>query len=217
MTFVEFQQIVKYGKSRSDCSSECINNLVERIEAQAHEGLPGDIFECGAWRCGATIAMAAAAEYYDTGKHVYAFDTWGDLPYGPDQQGFENFGNVSYEEVLQATTPFSITLFRGKHEETVPSFAAIRKTLGQEISLLFMDSDFYSSHLVCLRNFWPLIPHDGCVMFHDWSFPDVQQAIKDAVNEQEYSRYDLPHSMGMIVKRELVSSSSSRTSTSTTS
>lgn len=201
MTFVEFQQIVKLGKSRSDCSSGCIDQLVERIEAHA-SGVRGDIIECGSYRCGATIAMAAAAEYYGRAnlneKWVYALDTWDGLPYGEKQQGFENFGDVDYLDVLEATRPFGITLIRGKHEIMAPRFV---ENFDGPVSLLFMDSDFYDSHVVCLRNFWPLLSRDGCVMFHDWTFQGVQQAIRDAVNDNEYNRYDLGHNMGMIVKK----------------
>lgn len=200
MTSKEFLEAVALGKSRSDCSSECINLLVERIKRHAESELPGDIVECGSYRCGATIVMAAAAEYYGTRKRVSAFDTWGGLPYGSEQKGFENFADADFDEIVKVTTPFNIALIRGKHETTVPHAADLFKYLQRTVALLFMDSDFYDSHLVCLRSFWPLIPAHGCVMFHDWTFQGVQQAIKDAVDEKEYDRYDLPHNMGMIVK-----------------
>lgn len=199
MTAREFEKAVALGKSRSDCSPECVDLLLARIERHALDDVPGDIVECGSYRCGATIAMAAAAEFYGADKHVTALDLWGGLPYGAGV-GFENFADVDFEEVRKTTTPFNIALIRGKHEDMVPSFANLCKLLQRTISLLFMDSDFYDSHVVCLRSFWPLISAHGCVMFHDWTFQGVQQAIKDAVDEKDYNRYDLPHNMGMIVK-----------------
>ncbi len=202
MTLTEFQEAVKLGKSRSDCSSACVELLVETVQIHAKAQIMGDIVECGSYRCGATIAMAAAAAYYETGKRVTAFDTWGGLPHGPAQQGFENFADADFNEVVKVTTPFNIALIRGKHEDTVPSFANLYKFLGRTgISLLFMDSDFYDSHVVSLRSFWPLITPRGGVIFHDWTFQGVQQAILDALDVAEYDRYDLPSNMGMIVKK----------------
>ncbi len=205
MTFAEFQEAVLLGKSRSDCSSGCIDLLVETVARHKQSQIAGDIMECGSYRCGATIAMAAAAEYYETGKRVFAFDLWNGLPYGPGV-GFENFGDVDFAEILEATAPFTnIVKVQGKHEESVPDFVRKWSTVLAPshlplVSLLFMDSDFYDSHVVCLRSIWPLITARGGVIFHDWHFQGVQQAITDAVNIKEYNRYDLPHNMGMIVK-----------------
>jgi hypothetical protein len=200
MTLNEFQEAILLGKSRSDCSSGCIDLLVEVVATHKRAGIAGDIAECGSYRCGATIAMAAAVDYHEAGKRVFAFDTWCGLPYGPEQQGFENFADVNFTEVCDAVERFEIDLIRGRHEDTVPPFAAYSKTIGRKFSLLFMDSDFYDSHLTCLRSFWPLITRRGGVVFHDWTFQGVQQAIEDAVDEKEYNRYDLPNNMGMIVK-----------------
>src|SRR5260370_7213630 len=115
MTVNEFKEGGKGGKWGSDCCSACGELLVETVKIQAKAQIMGDIVECGSYRCGATIAMAAAAAYYETGKRVTAFDTWGGLPHGPAQQGFENFADADFNEVVQVTTPFHLALLRGKH------------------------------------------------------------------------------------------------------
>jgi hypothetical protein len=201
MTITEYHNALDLGKRRSDCSGTCINNLIALIAIQSKLNVAGDIAECGSYKCGATIAMAAAADYYKTDKKVFAFDLWGGLPYGAGM-GFENFADSNFEEISKTVLPFRITLIRGKHEDTVPQFKA------RPISLLFMDSDFYSSHIVCLTHFWPMIPLGGSVAFHDWHFPDVQKAIKEVIPADEHERHELPSNMGMIKRTKLGSSTS---------
>jgi len=188
---ISLDAAIALAKSRSDCHPANIDTLVQLVN-ELHE-VPGCIVECGSYKCGATIAMAAS----DPSKTVYAFDLFGGLPYG-DGIGFENFGKNDFNEVKTITAPFkNIVLVRGLHEETVPKF------LSRPVSLLFMDSDFYSSHQVALSRFWPILSPTGVVMFHDWTFPEVQRAIREIIPVSEQSeRGQLADSptMGMIRK-----------------
>lgn len=161
-----FKEALALGKSRSDCDPENLDSLVYLIRELQDQGVPGDIAECGCYRCGATIAMAAAAPH----RKVWAFDMFGGLPY--PGRGFENFGDVAIEEIKKAVAPFpNIWLVRGRHEATIPG---VRLAL----SLIFLDSDFYESHLVCLRSLWPLLAPGGIVVFHDPEFEEVKSALR---------------------------------------
>lgn len=162
------------GKARTDCSKAQIDYLLELIEQT--KTIPGDIAEFGSWRCGASIVMASAST-----RHVHAFDLWGGLPYG-DGYGFENFATVDYNEVQRATRPFGIVLHRGLHEQTVPKFA----TSQTRLSLIFLDSDHYSSHSVVLKLLAPRLLQGGVIAFHDWGFPEVQQAIREHIDPKEF-------------------------------
>lgn len=167
-------EAIKFGKSRSDCDSGCIDLLLRFVTDRAN--LEGCIVELGAYKCGATIAMAGV-----TNKTIYSHDTFGGLPY-ENQGGFENFGNTDYEEIAAVTSAFlNIRLIRGKHEVTVPEFPA------QPVSLIFMDSDFYSSHQIGLATLWPMLVPGGAVVFHDWTFHGVQQAIAEEIPATETS------------------------------
>jgi hypothetical protein len=143
--------------------------------------LPGVIVEVGSYKCGATAVLAeAAVKYTNPIKDVYAFDIFGGLPY-ENQETFLSFADADFEEILEFVRPYSnIKLIRGKHEETIPNFK-------KEISLIFLDSDFYSSHFVALKNFWPLLPSKGAIVFHDWKFDDVQRAIRDSLPTDEWT------------------------------
>lgn len=164
---------IELAKQRSDCHSSNIDTLVRLVNEL--QDVPGDVVEIGAYKCGATIALASAASI---GKRVYAFDLFGGLPYG-DGVGFENFADADFKEILEATAPFkNIVLIKGLHEDMIPGFAKYRPF---PLSLIFMDSDHYSSHKVCLSHLWPLLSPGGVVVFHDWGLEGVQRAIRETI------------------------------------
>lgn len=189
---MNFDDAIALAKSRSDCEPKNIDTLVRVVRELVN--LTGSIVECGSYRCGTTIAMAAA----DPLRTVFAFDTFGGLPYG-DGVGFQNFANTSFGEILEVTSRCPrITLVQGKHEDTVPVFPLTK------ICLLFMDSDHYSSHQVCLKHFWPQLCSGGYVIFHDPSFEGVRKAIAETIPSNEIAstgRFADSKNMGYIVKR----------------
>jgi len=198
MTENEYQAALQLGKSRSDCAPHYVNDLVALVRQS--NNIPGCIVECGSYRCGMSIAMAATAEYYKSYKRVYACDTFGGLPYD-DQQTFLGFANTNFDEILEATAPFNICFIRGRHEDTIPTFPK------QPISLIFLDSDFYSSHKVVLEYLWPMLSPNGSIIFHDWTFEGVQAAVKEFFTTERQAECDYsgttgdPALMGWIHKK----------------
>lgn len=162
---------IAFGKQRSDCARENIETLVVLIARLRASEIPGDIVECGAYRCGATIAMAAAAP----DRTVWAFDLFGlDPAYaaGPDGM-FAHVADGNLEEIAAATRPFpNIRLVQGRHETRIPE-------LQTPIALLFLDSDFYDSHRVCLSHLWPQVSVGGLAVFHDPGFEEVWRALDE--------------------------------------
>jgi len=188
---VKFEDAIALAKSRSDCAPENIDSLVQIVNELAD--ICGSIAECGSYRCGATIAIASV-----TSKQVFAFDLFGGLPYG-EGAGFENFGNVDFEEIKSTVAPFpNLFLIKGRHEKTIPCFSP------RPLSLIFMDSDFYWSHWTCLSYFWPMLSSEGKIVFHDWSFEGVQKAIKEVIPPDQILESGIVPSspnMGYITKK----------------
>ena len=157
-------------------SADELDTLIQLVRLVRE--IPGDILEIGAWKCGTTVHLADA----DWQKMVYAFDLFGGNPY-PERKEFENFADVDFDAIRKMVSNLpNIMLVRGRHEETVPSFAQYKRP----ISLLYMDSDWYSSHIASLQCLAPLVSHGGLIVFHDWSFPMVQQAAIDALTEAQW-------------------------------
>lgn len=184
---------LRLAKERSDLIPSDIDLLVRIVEDKYH--LEGCIVELGAYKCGATIALAKFS-----GRETYSFDLFGGLPYGPQGNGLDKFGRVDLEEIRPHTDRFpNIHLVQGMHEDTVPVLPP------QKIAVAFFDSDFYDSHIVGLTSIWPMVVNEGVIIFHDWLFPDVQRAIKECIDPKDCSYYGrLPESnMGMIQKIDL--------------
>ena len=183
---------IAYGKSRSDCSDSQLQILLRLVEETRN--VHGAIVEIGSWKCGSSIMMASANRH----KDVYAFDLFGGLPYGVGA-GFENFGQTDWDEILSATEPYGVILVRGKHEDTIPKVAS---TLGP-LSLIFMDSDHYSSHKVALENLTPQLSPGGVILFHDWTFPAVEQTVRETLDLSQFEMLcgtDMLH-MGALKKK----------------
>jgi hypothetical protein len=178
---------------QSDASQEQLELLLEMVKQTNH--IAGDIVEIGSWKCGTSCLMSIASPC----KTVWAFDLFGGLPYGPGV-GFENFADTDWKEIQETTAPYkNLQLVRGLHELTVPEFAVKCGPL----SLIFLDSDHYSSHRVTLTYLAPLLSPEGMIVFHDWTFSDVQKAVSDALPIDEYEMLNRPemHHMGVLRKR----------------
>ncbi len=181
MSFIEL------AKQRSICHPNNIDTLVRIVNEL--KSVSGDIVECGSYKCGTTIALTA-----DPLKKVYAFDMFGGLPYG-EGAGWEHLGDGNFEEIQSVTVQFpNIVLVRGRHEETIPKFP------NQPVSLIFMDSDFYASHKVCLEHLWPMLSSGGMVVFHDWAFECVQQATFEVLGAIGVQQFPDSKNMWFIVK-----------------
>jgi Macrocin-O-methyltransferase (TylF) len=154
------------------------------------ERVPGDIVEIGSWKCGTSGVMAARRPE----KQVYAFDLFGGMPYGMTDGPFEYFAHTDWEEIQRTASHFpNLHLVRGPHEETVPKFEH------RPLSLIFMDSDFYSSHKVSLTHLCPMLVQGGFIMFHDWFFREVQQAACECMKESEWGMFEAEQMHGMAI------------------
>lgn len=177
---------------QSDANQYHLGFIFEMLREVAH--VHGDIVEIGSWKCGTSGAIAAT--WPD--RTVWAFDLFGGVPYGLAKP-WDYFGGTDWEEIKATAANFpNLQLVRGLHEETVPEFAK----RGGPIALLYMDSDHYSSHKVSLEHLAPLVSPEGIILFHDWFFKEVQQAIAETLNTDEWKMMDGRdlHGMGALRK-----------------
>jgi predicted O-methyltransferase YrrM len=185
MTPAEFDAAVALGISRSACTDDHLKGLMLLVKQT--QDVPGHIVEIGSYRCGATIAIAAAAQVCSPNKRVFAFDTFSGMPAVSefDEHRAGDFGDANFSEIQEVVKPFSnINLVRGVHEETIPGFPI------NPLSLIFMDSDLYGSHVVALKYLWPRLSPDGIIVFHDWNTadcPGVKKAITEFVGDSPFS------------------------------
>ncbi|MBA3743433.1 TylF/MycF/NovP-related O-methyltransferase [Sporichthya sp.] len=164
-------------------------NIRECVEAVITEGTPGDLVETGVWRGGATIYMRAIlAAHGVTDRQIWACDSFEGLPPPSEEHFPHDAGDVLYTAEALAVTveqvkdnfrrydllDDKVTFVKGWFEETIPS-API-----EQIAVLRLDGDMYSSTIVVLENLYDKVTPGGFVILDDYvEIAACRQATED--------------------------------------
>ena len=155
-------------------------------EHVARHEIPGAVVECGVWRGGSMMAMALTLLRVGAGdRELYLFDTYAGMSRpGEDDVRFDgvravdryreaadgavnDWAGVPLDEVRAALTstgydPRRLHFVPGKVEDTVPAEAP------EKISLLRLDTDWYSSTKHELVHLWPRLAVGGVLLLDDY-------------------------------------------------
>jgi O-methyltransferase len=173
---------------------------VEYVEARQ---IPGAFVECGVWRGGSMMAMALTLlRLGETGRELYLFDTFEGMtePGAEDvKQGGEHardflnrssrdssaWAIASLEEVREAVLGVGypserIHFVKGPVEETLPEQAP------DDVALLRLDTDWYSSTKHELTHLYPRLGRGGVLIIDDYAYwRGARQAVDEYVAENE--------------------------------
>lgn len=177
-------------------------NLRELVERVLLEKVPGDLLEAGVWRGGACIFMRAILKAYgETGRHVWAADSFQGLPepdpakYPADAgQVFHRYKElaVSLEQVRDNFAKYGLLddqvgFLRGWFKDTLPN-APIER-----LALLRIDGDLYESISDALRGLYDRVSQGGFVVIDDYHAVEpcrkatdefrAERGITDAIEE----------------------------------
>ncbi len=161
--------------------------LYKALEYINHNNVPGDLVECGVWRGGNGMLMAAMLDHLgDTQRKIYLYDTYEGMtePGAPDVELFghharERLQNeskqqadsvwcmASLEEVkhnisLEKLSPERFVFVQGRVEETIPN------TIPDHIALLRLDTDWYESTRHELLHCYPRLASQGVLIIDDY-------------------------------------------------
>jgi O-methyltransferase len=164
-------------------------NIRECVETVIAEEVPGDLVETGVWRGGATIYMRAIlAAHGVTDRQIWACDSFEGLPPPNEEQFPHDAGDVHYTaEALSVTVDQvkenfrrygllddKVTFLEGWFEDTIPT-API-----EQIAVLRLDGDMYSSTIVVLESLYDKVGPGGFVILDDYvDIPACRQATDD--------------------------------------
>lgn len=171
----------------------CLNgngHVLHNIDfiAEKIKDLPGDIVECGVWK-GAMLSYMATI-FID--RTIWAYDSFEGVPTNKDQTKYpdkyssreidwakccpELVADVSFlHETLakyEVPNPDRIQIVKGWFKDTLPSAT-------QQIALLRVDGDLYSSTYEILEYLYPLVVKGGFIIFDDYCIGESRQAIHD--------------------------------------
>lgn len=171
----------------------------------------GDFVECGVWRGGSSMIAASKFKSSGANKRLWLYDTFDGMPPPDDSVDIscskvlasqilagdsDNRSNSlvwaigSEEEVVTnlSTTGFdmkSIELIKGRVEETIPE-----KGIPEEICVLRLDTDWYSSTLHELNYLYPRVVTGGFIIIDDYGH---WQGARKATDEYFKAMQPMPY------------------------
>jgi O-methyltransferase len=176
-----FHAATMIGKKRLDHLHYCLYRLQK-------ENIPGDVFEAGVWRGGATIFMRGFLKAYNnTQRKVWVADSFAGLPpqnpKHPADHGslFHTYTvlKVSLEQVKSHFEQYQLLdaqvhFVPGYFEVTFPQLET------GPLALLRLDGDMYASTFETLTHLYPRVSSGGFIIIDDWGDVSAcQQAVND--------------------------------------
>ncbi|MDA8074996.1 MAG: class I SAM-dependent methyltransferase [Actinomycetota bacterium] len=168
-------------------SAQRVVALCDAVRYLVAAGVPGPLVECGVWRGGSVLAMLRTLlELGVTDRDVYLFDTFDRMPPPGDDDVdltgtaaatyHEQFAHGTYDHAydylpvddvhaLLVTTGYpdsKLHFVAGLIEQTVPAHAP------QEIALLRLDTDYYTSTRHELEHLAPRLAPGGVLLIDDY-------------------------------------------------
>lgn len=170
------------GLRRLDNVEFCVDDVLKN-------NIPGDFIETGAWRGGTTIFMRALLKVHGvTDRTVWVADSFEGLPVPKGEDDGSDLSQVDYlkvslEQVQSNFKKFDlldeqVRFLKGWFCDTLPD-API-----DEISILRLDGDLYSSTMDALESLYRKVSKGGYVIVDDYhTWPACRRAVTDFLTE----------------------------------
>jgi hypothetical protein len=181
---LELWKLVKSRTMTSKLRIDALRNSVEHIERNT---VPGAIVECGVWRGGSIMAAALTLLRLGSTRPLWLYDTFEGMP--PPSEIDVDFQGRSAAELMAVEAPDEsliwarsslddvkagmdatgyppdlVTYVVGTVETTIP------ERIPDQIALLRIDTDWYSSTYHELVHLWPRLVPGGILIIDDFGF-----------------------------------------------
>lgn len=185
-------------------SPERILALCQAVRYLAQNQIRGDIVECGVWRGGSIMAVLRTLQLLeDTERNIWLFDTFSGMS-SPTARDVDHAGKTA-NELLRAEDPGDAgsVWCRSSLAEVRRNVAScgypagqlryvvgpVEQTLHQEIperiALLRLDTDWYESTQVELRQLFPRLTAGGVLLIDDYGhWQGCRRAVDEYFREQ---------------------------------
>ena len=201
----DIKKFIKLSTQFSMTGKKRMYALFQAIENSRN--LEGDYVECGVWRGGNILLYKLLADYYNLKKTIYAFDTFEGMT-APENidvnyQGHtaqKSMGEASKNEkemnihcyssidmvkknILKHSNLNNIKFIKGPVEETLLN----EKNLPNKISVLRLDTDFYSSTKIELEILYPKLISGGVLIIDDYGYwRGARKAVDEYFNQKKW-------------------------------
>lgn len=162
-------------------------NLEELLTDITLNNINGDIIECGVWKGGASIFIAAFIKSLDINKKLFVADSFCGLP-APDPINYPDDINQKLHTFKELAIPLedvktnfllfnvldpNVVFLPGWFKDTLPT-APIEK-----LCLLRLDGDMYESTIQGLENLYHKLQPGGFVIIDDFAIDVCKKAVLD--------------------------------------
>jgi hypothetical protein len=182
----DFFEIYEKCRPFTMTSVERMYALYQAVKYVVGHGIAGDFVECGVWKGGSVMLMAATLlKMNETSRNIYLYDTYAGMS-KPQERDVMHSGQPAceilaehtagdinefcyatlqevQEHLFRAPYPREKYIFvKGKVEETIP------QTAPERISILRLDSDWYESTYHELKYLFPRLVVGGVIIIDDY-------------------------------------------------
>jgi len=189
--FEQFHQsIIQKVRPYTMTSNERLYGLIESVRYVVNNNIEGDFVECGVWKGGSMMAIAATLQMMGvTNRHLYLYDTFAGMTAPTDNDidqlnrdaatQLTNEANDKTESVVWAFSGLDevkkniastnypaefIHFIEGDVLKTIPA------TIPNQIALLRLDTDWYESTKHEMEYLFPKLISKGVIIIDDYGF-----------------------------------------------
>ncbi len=198
-------------------------NLLQSLKQIKHKNIPGDYVECGVWRGGNIMLIKKFLENENIDdKKIYAFDTFEGMP-EPDNNDFDISKNISASVLLSRNKKDkeshlwgvcsleevkknliknlkdmnNIYFIEGKVEETLD----LKENIPEKISLLRLDTDWYSSTKKELEVLYEKVSPGGVIIIDDYGhWGGAKKAVDEFFKDKYVWMHYVDYACRLIIK-----------------
>lgn len=181
-------EIINFVKPYTICDVRRTNATIESVRGAIEKKISGSLVECGVYKGGQIMAMIEVLKAYGVERPIYLYDTFEGMSKPEECDISTHFGGCNALKEYETTKPTDESHFwvrctldnvkanvaktgynpdlihyvKGKVEDTIPN------TIPDQIAVLRLDTDWYSSTKHELEHLYPLLNSGGYLMLDDY-------------------------------------------------
>ena len=206
-TPTELKEFINISSQYSMTGINRMCMLTQAVLNVKNKKIKGDFVECGVWRGGNILLYKLLNDLYNLNRKIFAYDTFQGMTKPQDidinflgipakkkmklEKKAEDLINIhAYSKlnsvkknILKHTNLKNINFIKGPVEKTLK----IKQNLPSHISILRLDTDFYSSTKIALETLYPKLAKGGILIIDDYGhFIGAKKAVDDFFDNKKW-------------------------------
>ena len=215
------QKLINECKKYTVNSELAIWCLINSIRYILENNIKGEFVECGVFKGGNIILMQKMLDKFNIQKKIYAYDTFEGMA-KPSKFDIDIIGQKAskrlkdttkinnkndvwcyseLDDVIQNISNNCKNNFVVPVKGLVENTLKIKSNIPKNISLLRLDTDFYSSTLIELKKLYPKLSKGGILLIDDYGYwKGSRKAVDEYFKDKNVLMHRVDFSVRMIIK-----------------